>query len=412
MHHKLTHLYIGVDLHKHQHTAVVINCWHEKKGELTFENKPSAFPQLVKLVKKLAKKEELTPVFGLEDVGGYGRALAIYLKDNGYMVKEVNSALSYAQRKSYPTTQKSDSWDAECVAQVLLNQLDTLPDANPQDIYWTIGQLVSRRNALVKNLSACKNQLHMQLNYQYPSYNKFFSEIDGKTALAFWSRFPAPHCLAGVTEEKLTEILLKASARACSTRKAREILALVEADGDTRREYQESRDFIIQSIVRDIKFKKEEIAEVEQAIGNVMKLLEYKLETMAGINLVTASALVAEIGDIRRFSSPDKLARFAGIAPVNYSSGGKGRNQKSRQGNRVLHGLFYTLAVQQVQTAKGSKMPRNPFFYEYYHRKLAEGKTKGQALICVMRRLVNIIYGMMKHKTAYVAPIVEQQKAG
>ena len=45
----------------------------------------------------------------------------------------------------------------------------------------------------------------------------------------------------------------------CSTRKAKEILDIVESDGDTTREYQESRDFIIQSIVRDITFKSEEI---------------------------------------------------------------------------------------------------------------------------------------------------------
>lgn len=53
---------------------------------------------------------------------------------------------------------------------------------------------------------------------------------------------------------------------------------------------------------------------------------------------------------------------------------------------------------------KGSKTPRNPVFYEYYQKKLAEGKTKQQALICIMRGLVNIIYGMMKHKTANIMP--------
>ncbi|NLY73751.1 MAG: hypothetical protein GX075_00405 [Firmicutes bacterium] len=37
----------------------------------------------------------------------------------------------------------------------------------------------------------------------------------------------------------------------------------------------------------------------------------------------------------------------------------------------------------------------NPFFYEYYHKKLKEGKTKGQALKCVQRRLVNIIWRML-----------------
>jgi transposase len=73
----------------------------------------------------------LTPVFGLEDVGGYGRALAQYLTDHGQVVKEVNPALSYAERKSHVTVQKSDSWDAECVARILVRQLSHLPDAKP-----------------------------------------------------------------------------------------------------------------------------------------------------------------------------------------------------------------------------------------------------------------------------------------
>lgn len=51
---------------------------------------------------------------------------------------------------------------------------------------------------------------------------------------------------------------------------------------------------------------------------------------------------------------------------------------------------------------KGSKIPRNPVFYDYYNRKLNEGKSKSQALLCIMRRLVRIIYGMMKNKTDYI----------
>ncbi|PFO08118.1 IS110 family transposase, partial [Bacillus cereus] len=105
-----------------------------------------------------------------------------------------------------------------------------------------------------------------------------------------------------------------------------------------------------------------------------------------------------------------KLARFAGIAPVYFGSGGKGKTHKSKQGNRALHALFYNLAVQQVQVAKGSKLPRNPVFHAYYQKKLKEGKTKGQALVCIMRRLVNIVYGMMKYKTAYELPVVEEKE--
>ena len=409
MHEKQKHLYVGVDLHKQHHVAVIINCWQEKLDEIKVENKPSAFSTFLLDIDKLID-DGLTPVFGLEDVGGYGRSLAQFLTDHGQVVKEVNPALSYAERKSHVTVQKSDSWDAECVALILLNKLNDLPDAKPHDLYWSIQQLVTRRNALVKVQGALKNQLHIQLSHHYPSYKKFFSQVDGKTALAFWERYPSPSCIEGVSIKQLTTFLLEVSHNTCSVKKANEVWKLVKEDGHTTKEHQETRDFLVRSIVRDISFKKQEMSYVEGELKQLMSLLDFQLDSMPGIDLVTASALIADIGDVRRFPNANKLARFAGIAPVYFGFGGKGKEQKSKQGNRALHALFYNLAVQQVQVAKGSKLPRNPVFHAYYQRKLKEGKTKGQALVCIMRRLVNIVYGMMKHKTAYELPIEQEKK--
>lgn len=402
-----------MDLHKAHHTAVIINCWNERLGEIQIENKPSAFDELMKFVKKQTPKG-LTPVYGLEDTGGNGRAVAVHLVENKHIVKEVNSALSYNERMSNATTQKSDSWDAFCIAKVLLSRLDELPDANPQDIYWTMGQVVARRNSIVKHAAMLKNQLHQQLSYHYPSYKKFFCDIDGKAALAFWEKYPAPHHLTKVGVEELAEYLRKASHNTCSTRKAEEILEVVKQDGATKRNYQEHRDFLVLNMVHDMRRSRELIKQTEEQLRQVLSLTDYKLESMDGINIVTAAELVAEIGDIHRFSNADKLARFAGIAPIHFSSGGKGKDQASGQGNRVLNSIFHNLAVQQIQVAKGkNKKQRNPLMYEFYQRKLAEGKTKKQALICVMRRLVNIIYSMMKNKTEYRAasPLTEL-KAG
>lgn len=78
-------------------------------------------------------------------------------------------------------------------------------------MYWTVNQLVQRREALVKSSSALKSQLHVQLAYNYPSYNKFFSEIDGKTALAFWEKYPSASKLKDATLEELSQLLIKNS---------------------------------------------------------------------------------------------------------------------------------------------------------------------------------------------------------
>lgn len=81
MHNRQNYLYVGVDLHKEHHTAVIINCWQEKLGEIQFENKPSAFSKFLLEVETYVC-DGITVVFGLEDVGGYGRALAKYLVDH------------------------------------------------------------------------------------------------------------------------------------------------------------------------------------------------------------------------------------------------------------------------------------------------------------------------------------------
>ncbi|MFL1671408.1 IS110 family transposase, partial [Bacillus cereus] len=96
--------------------------------------------------------------------------------------------------------------------------------------------------------------------------------------------------------KKLTAFLLDVSNNTCSVKKASDILKLVKEDGQTMKEYQEMRNFLVRSIVRDIEFKKKEMKYIERELKQLVKLLDYQLETVPGIELVTASALIAEIG--------------------------------------------------------------------------------------------------------------------
>jgi hypothetical protein len=94
---------------------------------------------------------------------------------------------------------------------------------------------------------------------------------------------------------------------------------------------------------------------------------------------------------------------------MRFSSAGKGKTvQNKTQGNRELYAVLYFLAIQQIyKTNKGEA--HNPVLLAYYGRKISEGKTKVQSLICIMRRLVVIIYSMMKNKTAYILPQIDKK---
>ncbi|WP_300379857.1 transposase, partial [Clostridium sp.] len=298
---KQDYIYVGLDIHKETHTAVISNCFDEKLGSITIENKVCSYIKLVNKVKKL--QGDLTPIFGLEDVHSHGRDLAIYLQGKGYIVKEVNSALSHMKRMSYPTTKKNDEWDAKCVASVLITNIDELPEANPQDYFWTIKMIVNRRNSLIKTAKTLTNQLHGQLAYSYPSYKKFFCDINGKTALAFFEKYPSPSYLEGVLEEELATFLREESHNSCSTNKAKLIIGFIDEDGKVEKEYEKERDFVIQSLIREIRFNNAEKIKVEEQMKNMLKELDCKLETIPGVDTITAASLVAIIGDINRFDN-------------------------------------------------------------------------------------------------------------
>jgi len=401
------YIYVGIYIHKETHTAVLVNYLEESLGEISVDNNVSDFRKMFAYVEKV--KGNLVPIYGLEDVTHYGRSLAIYLLDKKQKVKEVNSALSFMERMSYASTKKNDTWDAKCIAAVLMRRYEDLLDANPQDYYWTMRHLVNRRNALVKASTKLMQQFHDQIQNVYPSYKKFFHAMECPTALAFFERFPSPSHLDGMDIKELGAFLRIPSHNTYSDKRAELILELVEQDVMKDRDYQYARDEVVRGIVRQIGFYQEEIRELEKIQKELLKELEYQLETISGVNVTTACALVGYIGDIHCFSSADKLANYSGVAPMCFSSVGKGKIvQNKTQGNRELYAVLYFLAIQQIyKTNKGEA--RNPVLLAYYERKISEGKTKVQSLICIMRKLVVIIYSMMKKKTAYILPQINKK---
>lgn len=246
------------------------------------------------------------------------------------------------------------------------------------------------------------------MQYQYysqPSYKKFFSDIGRPTALYFWEQYPSPSHLKGKTVEDLREELVPVSHNRCSTKTCQNILDNVKGDKALQNDYQESRDMIIRSVVRDLRHYEEQLQELDMEIEKLYNRMGCTLTTIPGVNIITAAKLVSLIGDVRRFPTASKLAQFAAIAPLKLSSANSETTKKRKEGNRRLQSTIYFLAVQMVQiSSKG--VPRNPAFRAYYERRLAEGKPTKQILICISKRLIYIIYGMLKSQTEYRMPEV------
>ncbi|WP_080798446.1 IS110 family RNA-guided transposase [Arabiibacter massiliensis] len=142
----------------------------------------------------------------------------------------------------------------------------------------------------------------------------------------------------------------------------------------------------------------EEVAAAEREIARIADSLPEiaLLQSMPGIGPVYASVIVAEIGGIGRFADGNRLASYAGIAPVKDQSGKRDSSKKSKKGNRRLKAAFLGSADAALDCDGASRA--------YYDRKRAEGKLHRQALRALARRRADVIYAILSSGRPYRQP--------
>jgi transposase len=138
--------------------------------------------------------------------------------------------------------------------------------------------------------------------------------------------------------------------------------------------------------------------QIEAADRRVAPLLDgeaaRRLRTIPGVGPSIAATLLAEIGDITRFSDFDQLQAFAGVHPAERSSGRKGSNPEtawhmSKAGNSHLRAAAYRMAVVGVG--------HNPVIRAHHERKRAAGKTKMNALCHCKRKALSLVWGVWRY---------------
>ena len=117
------------------------------------------------------------------------------------------------------------------------------------------------------------------------------------------------------------------------------------------------------------------------------------LKTMPGVGPVTAIMILAEIGDICRFNSPKALCNWAGLTPRVRSS-----DQVVRHGRISKEGSSYLRAAMSRAAASASRS--SPKWYRVHERMLLRCGKKG-AKVAVARRLLTVIYFMLKRQQPY-----------
>ena len=142
-----------------------------------------------------------------------------------------------------------------------------------------------------------------------------------------------------------------------------------------------------------------DIDEIETEIKAIMDTINSPLLTIPGISYRMGAMILAEIGNFRRFDSPDKILAYAGMSPSTYQSGQLDNcySHMEKRGSRYLRYALYNATKYVCHWDKS--------FRTYLAKKRAEGKHYNVALSHATKKLVRIIYAMEKSGQAYLPAI-------
>lgn len=378
-------IYVGIDIAKLNHFAAAIS----SDGEILIE--PFKFTNdydgFYLLLSKLAPLDQNSIIIGLESTAHYGDNLVRFLISKDFKVCVLNPIQTSSMRKNNVRKTKTDKVDTFVIAKTLMMQ-DSLRFMTIDDLdYIELKELGRFRQKLVKQRTRLKIQLTSYVDQVFPELQYFFkSGLHQNSVYALLKEAPTPTAIASMHMTHLAHLLEVASHGHFGKEKARELRVLAQKSVGAN---DSAISIQITQTIQQIELLDSQLEKIEAEMTDIMKFNDSVIMTIPGIGYINGGMILGEIGDIHRFSNPNKLLAFAGLDPSVYQSGNfqAKTTRMSKRGSRVLRYALVNAAWNVVRN--------NATFKAYYDAKRAEGRSHYNALGHCSGKLVRVIWKML-----------------
>ncbi len=388
-------VYVGIDVAKSKHDCCIIDSDGVIISDsLRIPNSKVGFEMLYSTVVNALKSKDFCNVkIGLESTGHYSTNITNYLYSKGFQVTVLNPLATNAFRKAGTLRKtKTDKTDAKVIASMLFTDESKSYSPSSYQIQ-ELKSLTRHRFRMIGYRSKLKLSVTRLIDTIFPELPGLVWSIHQNSSYELLLAFPTPEAIASCHLTKLTTTLSKASLGKYGKEKAISLKALANNSiGSSNR----STAFELQQSIRLIQSVQSEIDALDKQIKLIVDELNTPLITIPGIGYTLAAIILAEIGNFERFSSPAKLLAFAGMEPSTYQSG----NYTASHTKMVKRGSTY-LRWAIMQASRLIAM-RDVTFSTYMAKKRAEGKHFNVARSHVGKKLLRVIFFLMKSNTAFV----------
>lgn len=387
----------GIDVSKaSSEVAIVIN--GEKIHGYTMPNDTIGFTRLLDDLKTVQKPEII-----FEARGVYSRRLQAFLEENGYAYTQLNPLEAKKQLDSL-RVRKTDKIDAETLAisQFVLNRKPTYIQ---EEVYQELRDLSRFYQNLTEDIVRTKNRLHKVLQVTFPEMENILST---PTREQYWNlvmTFPYKDFVLELSKDEPLEGIRQSTSKRISNKRvaylAQKLAALANQSYCAVKKNSPILEEVRYYAKELLRLSEQRQAVLEQMVELAQPLPEYEiLLSIPGIAETTATSMIGELGDIRRFQSANQINAFIGIDLRHYESGNfLAKEHITKRGNPYARKILFK-CIHNIAAASHTNHCHIEDFYEKRKRQSQTTSTKPHTIASI-HRLIRTMYYLITHNKLY-----------
>jgi len=392
-------LFVGIDISKYKHNIAIIN--KQKKvidKPFKINDDYDGYQYFLQKLKLLIQQHQTRQFYiGLEATGDYWKNIYHYLNRQSIPVSisVINPIQTRALAKTELRRAKTDAVDAKDIALFMVEKRPK-PFNNTTALFDSIKDIDKQIYQFKKLQTMAVNKLRIELTKVAPEIEKAFPKIQGKQIVALLAQFPTAELINNASEIQLKSIRYGEKNWQLPDSFIKTIKQLTKNSIAYKTGH--GAGIVVVSLIRTIKLFHNEIDSLKKQLIELYKNINENdsiLATIPGVSKELAIILEAYVNDITRFSHVKQFVAYFGMNPTVRCSGkyiGKSYLQKKGQ-SIVRHKLFLITLCMISQKVKP--------VYPFYTRLVENGKPKLVAIGAAMRKVLIIIFYMMKNNEPF-----------
>jgi transposase len=393
----LSNLLIGIDVSKDFSTAQGIDQDGHKQFYIEFSMEAQGFSTLLRKIKDYSSDTSEVLV-AMESTGCYNINLFCFLSSQGISCFIVNPLLISNYAKLSLRKTKTDKKDSLTIARFLLAHKDSLRKTHWSQDIQDARDLSRERESLTGLISGMKNDIKRLLQITFPELQSLCHQIFTETMLNFLRQFPSARSIRSANPQDIAKALIHGKRVLYS---AQDIIKAAKVSVASE---SVAKELILSQKASTVLYLQEKMQKITELLIESCESMSVDdltiIKSIGGVSDITGSTFLAELGDIRNFSSHKHVIAFAGLDPAVYQSGQhQGKGKISKRGNKHLRRVIFLMTMCVVRT--------NSVFKNYFERRKKEGLAPIKALFAISHKLIRVIFAMLSKNTPFRKEVVD-----